>query len=587
MTNPIQATSRSFQTILNDINSDPNLADKPDWIKRLVAGIGDVASIWENASANQAFLRTAFTRRAMVDLTALIDYQMTEAVPAAGSILVDIAASPSGGWPVTLTQADLVFLATGSGTSSARRFEARGGIVVPQTTEGTGFASWNTGTGVVTVANTYTTGEKIRVSTSGVLPTGITAGTDYFAIFISPTTIKLATNRTNAYAGTALSFSTQGSGTHTLARLSAQATVYQQQTNPQITVGTSDGVTPYQSFKIGTVNVLRATVVVTINSVIWTQVTTFIGATAGSQVYKLIYNTDGTVNVEFNDGVLGAIPGAFPILVAFAYGGGASSNVSLPNGLSQYAGSNGNITGASNPLALTGGADPESLAHAANQAPLLLKAQNRFVTASDGQALALAYGGLSICQVNANAYGVLTVQVVGVATGGGSPTLTLRNAISAYLQARTLLSGITVFFDAGTFTSYGVTANVHLLPGFLWATVLPYLTIACKLFFSEAGNEIYQAYLAQGVTYAVSRINSIFGTTFGTNDYVDLTKLLNQFGTIPPRAFGDIINQSQFYTFVEGGVNGIGYITTTVPTFPVVCGAAEITTIGAIALTQV
>jgi hypothetical protein len=587
MTNPIQATSRSFATILNDLNADANLADKPDWIKRLVAGIGDAVSTWENASANQAFPRTAFTRRAMWDLMALIDYQMTEATPATGAVLVDIVPSPADGWPVTLSAADLVFNAPGSGSSSARRFEARAGLTYPLTTEVTGFAAWNTGTGVITVANAYTTGEKVQVSTSGVLPTGITAGTDYFAIYLSPTTIKLATSRKNAYAGTALSFSTQGSGNHTLTRLSATATAYQQQSVAAQTIGTSDGVTPYQSFKIGTPNVLRATVIVTVNGVTWSQVTTFVQSGPASQVYKLVYNTDGTVNVEFNDGVYGAIPGAFPIVASYAYGGGAASNVALPDGLNAYAGNNANVAGATNPLALTGGADPESLTHAANTGPMLLKAQNRFVTASDGQALAIAYGGLSLAIVNANAYGVLTAQVLGVASGGGSPSLALRTAIAAYLQSKTVLNSVTVFFDAGIFTPTGVTANVHLLPGYLWANVQTYIDLACKLFFSDAGSQIYEAYAATGISSAVALINSILSYSFGTNDYVVITQILSQFAVNPPRSFGDAIQLSQLYEFVQGGVPGVAYIIASVPSFPFVCAATEITQAGTNTLAQV
>ena len=45
MGNPIQYTSRTFQTILADINSDKELADKPEWFKRMIAGVGDVMSM--------------------------------------------------------------------------------------------------------------------------------------------------------------------------------------------------------------------------------------------------------------------------------------------------------------------------------------------------------------------------------------------------------------------------------------------------------------------------------------------------------------------------------------------------------------
>ena len=64
--NPIQHDSETFNTILNDINSDTELIDTPEWYKRIIAGLGDVMSVQRNATANQSFLRTAFTRTSML-----------------------------------------------------------------------------------------------------------------------------------------------------------------------------------------------------------------------------------------------------------------------------------------------------------------------------------------------------------------------------------------------------------------------------------------------------------------------------------------------------------------------------------------
>ena len=50
--NPISYTSRTFESILQDINDDDELIDKPNWFKRLIAGVGDVVSMWNNAAAN-------------------------------------------------------------------------------------------------------------------------------------------------------------------------------------------------------------------------------------------------------------------------------------------------------------------------------------------------------------------------------------------------------------------------------------------------------------------------------------------------------------------------------------------------------
>ncbi len=58
---------------------------------------------------------------------------------------------------------------------------------------------------------------KVRFRNSGgALPTGLTAGTDYYTIRVSATTCRFATSRTNAIAGTAISYTDAGSGTNVI-----------------------------------------------------------------------------------------------------------------------------------------------------------------------------------------------------------------------------------------------------------------------------------------------------------------------------------------------------------------------------------
>jgi hypothetical protein len=67
-------------------------------------------------------------------------------------------------------------------------------------------------------ANGFRTGDKCRVSSAGTLPSGFSAGTDYFWISISTTTGNLASSKANAIAGTKVAISSDGSGTHTIKR---------------------------------------------------------------------------------------------------------------------------------------------------------------------------------------------------------------------------------------------------------------------------------------------------------------------------------------------------------------------------------
>ncbi len=83
----------------------------------------------------------------------------------------------------------------------------------------------NTGTSAVNlvIANTppyavpYSTGTPvILLNSGGSPPTGLSTGTIYYAIYVNATTIQLASTIENAYAGTSITFSTNGSGTNSI-----------------------------------------------------------------------------------------------------------------------------------------------------------------------------------------------------------------------------------------------------------------------------------------------------------------------------------------------------------------------------------
>jgi hypothetical protein len=70
----------------------------------------------------------------------------------------------------------------------------------------------NTGTNVITVAEDYVTGDQVKLTSTLTVPSGLTAGTVYYAIRLTATTIKLATSRINALAGTAIVLGSAGTG---------------------------------------------------------------------------------------------------------------------------------------------------------------------------------------------------------------------------------------------------------------------------------------------------------------------------------------------------------------------------------------
>lgn len=74
----------------------------------------------------------------------------------------------------------------------------------------------NTSTEEITVTKDYKTGTRVQFTTTTTLPAGLSLSTNYYVIRVSATVIKVATSRANAFAGTAINLTSQGTGTHTI-----------------------------------------------------------------------------------------------------------------------------------------------------------------------------------------------------------------------------------------------------------------------------------------------------------------------------------------------------------------------------------
>jgi hypothetical protein len=658
-TNPISFTSRSYATIKNDIDSDPELVEKPNWFKRLIAGIGDVISIWLNAIANLMYLRTAFTRNAVQDLCELIDYDLSPQTTSSGIVLFYInTALGTGIFPFSVALADLKAKSQGSLLVSSLPFESRAAATFSLETD---TFTRNGNSLIMAAVSPGYSGHKIRFSSSVTLPLPLVANKDYYSIYDgslklstwsrSTTTatitfnahgltngdkinitsssdtsaipnatytityigvnsfsitcfnaggtsgtlyydesfmIQVAGSLADAYAGNVISLTSAGSGTHSVVYYSKAVSVYQQETiSTPVSLGQSDGITQWQEYDLPDRMILPDTLSVSINSIAWTKVTGWIDYTATDKVFKWLPKSNQQSFIRFADGIWGMIPGQYQIMATYSKGGGINSRVQNPNRVTTYTGSDSHITGVSNPLAITGGADEETLINAKRVAPILLKSRDRFVTSEDGIAIVQAYGGITQVAINKNVYGILSCQVVGIASGGGNPSSALRSTIQTLLISKTILDSIDVRFDTATLTSIAVTAAGHPKSGYDWTlNVLPYFRLAYQLLTSETGLEILTTYQENGVDTARVLINTLFQSSFTSSDNTQIVQYLEKF---EPRSFGETIQESDITSFVDAYTIGLDYSTlTTFGTgFPLTLAAAAITTTGVLTLSQI
>ena len=578
----IQYSSRTYQTVYNDVKAVTELKDKPEWYLKYWAGVADVISLIINAQANQSYLSTAFTENAVDRLLELIDYQRTPHATSSGYILFDI--NRSAIFPFTSVSANLVAYSEGSLSVSSKRFESRANATFTAITES--FTA-SAGTNLLTVASVYQTGELVRLSTTLTLPTAVggdlDAVTDYYTIYVGATTIYLARSRTDAYNGTYIDLTGAGTGTLTIHRFSKAVTVYQQTSVASYVVGKSDGATEWQEFDLADRYMLKNTLTVTINSIAYTRVDTFVYSISTDKVFKIKLKSDNKFSIVFPDGTYGVIPPAFDIYVSYAYGGGTESNISSLNTINSYGGSDSNLTGCTNYVALTGGADRQGITNAKILGPMLLKSRDRFVTTDDGIYLALNYGGVTKATVVKNLYGILSCAVYVVPSGGGVAGSSLLSALQTYLIDRTILESIDVRCWSASYVTANVTSTVKIKTGYTWATVRDYYNLALDLIFSEITTEIQTTYADSGIDAARTAINTKWSFSFTSTNNAEIARILD---SVTPHDFGVSIQISDVYG-VTNNVEGVDYSIVSVPSFPITFAAGEIATAGTMTTTQI
>jgi hypothetical protein len=169
-------------------------------------------------------------------------------------------------------------------------------------------------------------------------------------------------------------------------------------------LGSGDATQAGQSFMLSkspvtylaTGSSYASTVSITVNGLPWTEVSSFYGQPAGAQVFVTRQDSSQKTWVDFGDGVNGArlTTGTNNVVATYRIGGGAASP---PAGkLTVIAQSYPGLQSVVNPVAVTGGSDPDPAALLKQYAPRSVLTFGRAVSIFDYQALAAQAPGVSM-----------------------------------------------------------------------------------------------------------------------------------------------------------------------------------------------
>ena len=180
----------------------------------------------------------------------------------------------------------------------------------------------------------------------------------------------------------------------------------------------------------------------------------------GQKDFTIAIDEDDRATVIFGDGTLGAIPAPGSIIkVSYRVGGGSQGNVT-PNTIQTIIDAPPlALLGAqvTNPVAATGGAERESIAHAVSHAPQGFRSLKRAVTAQDYEALALDFKGVGKVLAEGTSWNVVTLFVA--PAGGGQVSDVLEANLLAYFEDKRPISTIIEIEDVDYVPIY-VTAHI-------------------------------------------------------------------------------------------------------------------------------
>ena len=331
---------------------------------------------------------------------------------------------------------------------------------------------------------------------------------------------------------TVLAFNPQLTGTYVRSTVTVNANVgpaTHGQTTTQI-LGSGDASQTFQSFPLSQTPLTyvsaaipsgaASTLVVRVNGAAWTEVGWLYGSGPADQVYTVLAGADGKTYVRFGDGVTGAcLPtGTNNIQATYRYGigragvaraGQISTLLSRPLGLKAVA----------NPLASTGGTDPETIDQARPNAPVSVMTLSRIVSLEDAGNFAAASAGIAKAAVNWVWDGTRYVACVTVAGVDGAPVPFGSLQYTSLLQAMTAASDGTLPLALCTYVArtFTIAATITPDPALVPASVLAAVASALTTTFSFASRSFGQPVFASEVISTMQNVPGVVAVTL--NDF--------------------------------------------------------------------
>lgn len=292
-------------------------------------------------------------------------------------------------------------------------------------------------------------------------------------------------------------------------------------------LGSGDATRPFQRFALkqppltyvsaATPSGSRSTMLVRVNGIAWGEAPFLYGRGPAELVYRLATDEGGKTWVQFGDGVsAGArLPSGVNNVVATYRQGIGTAGMAAAGKLSMLMSRPLGLKDVSNPLAATGGGDPETLVEARGNAPVTVRTLDRIVSLEDFEDFARASAGIVKARVAWIWDGTRDVACVTVAGNGGSVVVAgspqYRNLLAAMRQA----GDGTVTVALGTYTpvTFTLAATITTDPARDALAVLAAVQAAVQAAFSFDARDFMQPVYRSEVIAVMQAVPGVVALT--------------------------------------------------------------------------
>lgn len=443
-----------------------------------------------NRIGGENFVSTMTLRESAVRLGSLTGYQLQSPVPAIVSCEATLSAAISGS--VTIQKGTLIRTSDNVGLP----FEVVQDYVIEagDTTPKTLMATFSPSLAGPTVLNTFillTQGSvnadcvDTTINLSEFIQAGQTLNKLGDATVYTITSLEQAPGSISPYSRMVLERPYEGTTESTDAEVyDRRIALVQGQTIIDNFIAPVGG-TPSFSVKLSRAPVMDDSVTVTVNGVVWTEVTTTAVRDAEATVYEVRTMPAGQTVVIFGDDSYGAaVPSEAAIEVNYRIGGGTAGNITLNTINTSIAGLNVSLN-SSVPVLITnatssgsGGQEAETLEQARINIPAYTQTNDRAVTLSDYQTIAqqfsspqfgsVTYARSTVRTENALLEGnIVVIYAWTTGSGGGLVTLSppLKQALQTYMQTKAMGTDLVQIYD-GTSRPVPISLRFKTLTNF-------------------------------------------------------------------------------------------------------------------------